>query len=105
MYFDGQDAKKIFSSFTELTAMCPESLVWFDYVTKNAIDGSSCIDEIDRFNRSMSKMGEPFINGINDIRAFLNDYQLCIIDDVSCASYLGISDKIDRQYRFCTLKA
>jgi len=105
MYFDGVDAEKIFSSFAALTAQCSDSLVWFDYVTKNAVGGCSGIDEIDRFNRSMSKMGEPFIHGINDICAYSKEHQLRIIDDTSCANYLGIHDTIDQQYHFCTLKA
>lgn len=105
MYFDGVDADQIFASLATLMAQCPESIAWIDYVTRDVIENKTHLREIEHFITSMRKMGEPFIGGINDIEAFSCERGLRVIDDVSCANYLGIDAKVDQQYRFCTLRA
>lgn len=105
MYFDRQSSASIYLALANLTTECADSLIWFDYVTKDAVDGRTGNDEINRFIASMRKLGEPFINGINDIASLARKYRWHIIDDISSAAYLGNDDMVDKQYRFCTLKA
>ncbi len=104
MYFDGADANQIFTSLATLMARCSESFAWMDYVTRDVVESKTNLREVEHFITSIRKMGEPFIGGINDIETFLGKHGLRLIDDTSCANYLGIDAKIDQLYHFCTLK-
>lgn len=105
MYFDTQDAKSIFSALAQIMAGCADSRIWLDYVTEKVVKSTTGVAEIENFIKSMRKMGEPFVGGIDDIAPFAAEHMLRVVDHVSCADYLGVNDKVDHHYRFCTLSA
>ena len=102
MYFQDKDIDNIFTSITNI--MSPGSRFWFDYVSDDLVKDSTGIREAEAFITNIRKMGEPFINGYNDIGTLAEKYHLTIEQDTHSGTVLGIEEDIYKHYSFCILR-
>ena len=104
MYFDFSSAGRIFDSLTRLTAQCPESRLWVDYVSMDVVCGCTRSQAVNRFITTMRKMGDPFIGGIADIEVFAREHQMTVLENISHSAYSGLDDSFEKHYCFSILK-
>ena len=104
MYFDAKDGEIIYDSLAKITGQCSESRLWIDYVSMDVVCGRSNSIAVNRFIKTMQKMGDPFIGGIEDIAQFANNHQMAVVENFDHAAYLGVKDNFEKQYCFATLK-
>lgn len=104
MYFDRSSANAIYASLAELMAQCPASRLWLDYVTQDVVDNKTNVPEIERFIKSMSKIGDPFVGGIHDAKTLAKENHMQVDLDVSSASYLRTDEIIFKYYKFCIFR-
>ena len=102
MYFRDEDIDTIFTSIIKI--MPHGSCIWFDYVSEALIEDITGIKEAENFTRNMRKMGEPFINGYNDINVLAEKYHLTIQQDIHSGTVLDIEEDIYKHYGFCVLR-
>ncbi|MBF0586704.1 SAM-dependent methyltransferase [Prosthecochloris sp. N3] len=102
MYFEEADIDNILSSVRKL--MTPGSRFWLDYVSKDLVQSTTGIREIERFITNIRKMGEPFINGYNDIASLANTYHLSVEENVHSGSALQLDEEIYKHYSFTILR-
>lgn len=102
MYFRDENIDTIFTSIIKI--MPQGSCIWFDYVSAALIEDTTGIKEVENFTRNMRKMGEPFINGYNDISVLAEKYHLTIQQDIHSGTVLDIEEDIYKHYGFCILR-
>lgn len=102
MYFKSGNIDNIMTSITGL--MSRESCMWMDYVSEDLIECCTGFKEADDFITNIRKMGEPFINGYNDISVFAEKYGLTVEERIHSGSVLDITEGIFSHYSFCNLK-
>ncbi|MCG8377224.1 MAG: SAM-dependent methyltransferase [Chlorobiales bacterium] len=102
MYFRDEDIDTILTSITKI--MPHGSCFWFDYVSEDLIENNTGVREAEDFMKNMRKMGEPFINGYNDIGVLAEKYHLTIEQDTHSGTVLGIEEDIYKHYSFCILR-
>lgn len=100
MYFS-QEVDKIIGSISSL--MNSDSMLWMDYVTQDSVRGLTNIMDVARFIENMKKMGEPFINGFNNIGEYANRFGLKVDSNLKSIEYSESKDLIYDHYRICTL--
>lgn len=102
MYFHDEDVDHIFTSITKI--MRNGSCFWLDYVSDDLVKNTTGIREAEAFITNIRKMGEPFINGYNEIGVFEEKFHLTIERNVDSGSVLAIKEGIYKHYSFCILK-
>lgn len=102
MYFSDENIDAILASISRL--MHQDSCIWFDYVSEDLIDCSTGIREAEGFITNIRKMGEPFINGFNDVGECAEKYNLAVEQNIHSGALLDIREDIYRHYSFCILK-
>lgn len=103
MYFKEENIDSIMISLSKL--MHRDSCIWLDYVTEDLIRCRTGIKEARDFITNIRKMGEPFINGYNDIGYLTEKYNLVVETNIHSGSVLDIAEEIYQHYCFCILKA
>jgi methyltransferase (TIGR00027 family) len=98
MYFDKGRCTAILRSIAAILKH-PDSRVWFDYVNRDLIDRTPSIPRAVAFIDAMQKMGEPFVNGFDDIRDALPPHGLALEGDTGS----GDGDVFEL-YRFCVAR-
>ncbi|ARM31298.1 SAM-dependent methyltransferase [Prosthecochloris sp. HL-130-GSB] len=99
MYFENNNIDHIFSAIRRL--MSPGSCLWMDYVSKDLVTSATGIREIEGFITNIRRMGEPFINGYNDISVLAEHYRFELLDSVHSGAVLDRTEEIYKHYRFC----
>ena len=84
--------------------MSPQSWFWIDYVSENLIEDTTGVKAAEDFMRNMRKMGEPFLNGYNDINVLAERYNLSIEQNIDSGVILDISEDVYKHYSFCIFK-
>ena len=102
MYFHDEDIDTILTSITKI--MPHGSCFWLDYVSEDLIADNTGVREAENFMKNMRKMGEPFINGYNNIGVLAEKYHLTIEQDIHSGTVLGIEEDIYKHYSFCILR-
>jgi len=102
MYFRDEELGFILASISKL--MTPASRFWFDYVSEDLVRDATDVAEADDFMRNMRKMGEPFVNGWNEITAFAKRHGFAVEENASSGSVLDVEEDIYNHYSFCILK-
>jgi len=103
MYFREDIIDSILRSIKKI--LQEDSCIWLDYVSQDLIEIHTGIPEAEGFIHNIRKMGEPFINGYNDIGDFADRYDLIIEQDVSSGKFLDIEEDVYNHYSFCVLKS
>jgi O-methyltransferase involved in polyketide biosynthesis len=85
MYLERDVNSRILSSLASLVSH-RQSCIWLDAVAQSAIDRTKAIPEVDAFLETMERLGEPFIFGVDDARAFFKACGLKVLSTVSSAS-------------------
>jgi methyltransferase (TIGR00027 family) len=101
MYFI-EEIEKTFDSLSKL--MDERSEFWFDYISKDSVDGKTNISDVERFIDNMKKMGEPFINGFNNLDSFAKNFGLSVKTNDSSSKFTENKDSIYNHYKICVLK-
>ncbi|NTW69060.1 MAG: SAM-dependent methyltransferase [Chlorobiaceae bacterium] len=102
MYFRDVHIDTILCSIRKI--MTPDSCIWLDYVSKDLVDIRTGIPEAEGFIHNIRKMGEPFINGYNDISALTDIHDLVIGENITSRELLDIMEDVYSHYSFCVLK-
>jgi len=102
MYFRPEEIDFILTAITRL--MAQGSCFWFDYVSEDLVADGTGVKAAEDFMRNMRKMGEPFINGYNDIGALAVQYHLALEQNIDSGAVLDIQEDIYDHYSFCILK-
>ena len=103
MYFSQELTQKIFRSIGKLLNNT-HSRFWFDYVAQTLVDDETGYRSVEAFNDNMQKMGEPFINGYDDIQTKISDVGLEVSEVNTAQTVLSKTDPIYGLYSFCTAK-
>jgi O-methyltransferase involved in polyketide biosynthesis/acyl-coenzyme A thioesterase PaaI-like protein len=103
MYFNETDSQKIFDEISKIT-FHKDSVAWFDYVNRDIICEATGIKAVDDFLFSMRRMGEPFINGYEDFKAYSKNINLAVHNITNCADYIDNQEAIYQKYHFCMVK-
>ncbi len=102
MYFRPEEIDFILAAITRM--MTQGSCFWFDYVSEDLVEDGTGVKAAEDFMRNMRKMGEPFVNGYNDIGALAEKYHLVLEQNIDSGSVLDIQEDIYDHYSFCILK-
>ncbi len=102
MYFRSDDIDKIFVSVRNL--MNKDSCFWLDYVSEDLVNSTTGIREIEGFITNIRKMGEPFINGFNDVDVLAKKYHLTVEKNIHSGQLLATTEEIYKHYSFCIFK-
>lgn len=102
MYFRPEEIDFILAAITRM--MTQGSCFWFDYVSEDLVEDGTGVKAAEDFMRNMRKMGEPFVNGYNDIGALAEKYHLALEQNIDSGAVLDIQEDIYDHYRFCILK-
>jgi len=103
MYFREMIIDGILRSIKKI--MQEDSCIWLDYVSQDLIEIRTGIREAEGFIHNIRKMGEPFINGYNDIEDLADRYDFIIEQDVRSGELLDIEEDVYNHYSFCVLKS
>jgi O-methyltransferase involved in polyketide biosynthesis/acyl-coenzyme A thioesterase PaaI-like protein len=103
MYFDERTSRKILSSIGKLLVH-RDSCVWFDYVAESLIKDDPGRSSVEAFNDTMQKMGEPFINGYDNIEEVLPNMNLAVVEVADTGSILSDPKPRYELYKFCTAR-
>lgn len=103
MYFDASCSNKILRDSKRLLENNDDSRLWIDYVRPSVFDGTSELTAVNKFSDGMRRMGEPFVNGYEDIVSHLMPFGLCVIDDMASNICHAPDDEIYNMYRFATI--
>jgi len=102
MYFNKQEAKQIFYAIRQLMQN-PESLLWLDYTSEKVVANQTNIPEVEDFMLNMRRMGEPFIQGYQNILSAKNS-ALFTINHLTSSDYcVDKAEAIYGHYSFCVL--
>jgi methyltransferase (TIGR00027 family) len=82
----------------------PKSRLWFDFASNAAVTDTTGLPEAEAFMRGMRRMGEPFVFGFNDVRAFLAGCGLQAEMVQMSDAYIQTGDPTYRHYGFCVAK-
>ncbi|ANT65728.1 SAM-dependent methyltransferase [Prosthecochloris sp. CIB 2401] len=102
MYFTPGKIDQILADISNL--MRKKSLFWFDYVSEDLVNCTTGIREVEGFITNIRKMGEPFINGYNNIETLANRHRLSVQKNICSGDTPGLKEEIYRHYSFCLLK-
>jgi methyltransferase (TIGR00027 family) len=102
MYFTTDNIDTILLPISKL--MNSESRLWLDYVSSDLIQCRTGIREADNFITNIRKMGEPFINGYNDIAILADTFNLEIEKNIHSGAILEIDEDIYKHYCFTVLE-
>lgn len=102
MYFRVEKIDFIFSSIKKMIS--PQSWFWVDYVSENLIEDTTGVKAAEDFMRNMRKMGEPFLNGYNDIGVLAEKYNLLMEQNIDSGAILDIAEDVYKHYSFCIFK-
>jgi methyltransferase (TIGR00027 family) len=100
MYFERPAVEKILQSVRNLLTHT-RSRLWMDFVNPSVFDGTSDIAVLNRFSEAMQCLGEPFINGFNDINASLASCKLDVEANIASDIFASKNDPVFSLYRFC----
>lgn len=100
MYLTESELKTLLQKVHAL-AHSIESRVWIDHVTTRIF--ASPVNEVRAFLSSMTRLGEPFINGFDDSDT-LDPTLWETVDSKSAAAVLAMEDDVHREYRFAVLR-
>ncbi|MBV5319943.1 MAG: SAM-dependent methyltransferase [Chlorobium phaeobacteroides] len=103
MYFMDENIESILGSIRRIVNQ--DSRIWLDYVSKDLVEISTGIPEAEGFIYNIRKMGEPFINGYNDIGVLAGKYDLVIAQNIRSGELLNIEEDVYSHYSFCVLKS
>ncbi len=103
MYFSKQNIEPIFKSIANLM-LHTHSVLWLDYASEKAVFDQTGITEIENFMGNMSRMGEAFVNGYDQIKSSLNPIGLSVAQQISCGAFMGSSQPIYQHYNFCLIQ-
>jgi O-methyltransferase involved in polyketide biosynthesis len=105
MYFDEAGVRSVLDGMAPLLGN-PQSRLWADFVSKQAIVNSSIFREVEAFMRGMQLLGEPFVFGTDSLKAFMESNNFTCIE-IAPSSRL-LSDRVDpvySVYSFCVASA
>lgn len=105
MYFDEAGVRSVLDGMAPLLGN-PQSRLWADFVTKQAIVNSSIFPEVEAFMRGMQLLGEPFVFGTDSLKAFMESNNFTCIE-IAPSSRL-LCDRVDpvySVYSFCVASA
>lgn len=102
MYFRPEAIGCLLSSISAL--MSEDSCLWFDYVSEDLVADGTGVKAAETFMRNMRKMGEPFVNGYNDISTLAEKYHLAIEQNIDSGAVLDMQEEVYDHYSFCILK-
>lgn len=100
MYFERPVVQRILMSLGRLLSN-EASRLWIDYVSPAVFDGTSDLPVVQRFSEAMQCLGEPFINGFDEIATDLAQCSLSSESDVASDIFFPESDPVFGLYRFC----
>jgi methyltransferase (TIGR00027 family) len=100
MYFTNEKNRELLTQLSSATAN-PDSYLWSDFVTTEAIENSSGRAEVTAFLKRMDALGESFIFGVDDPGEYLQNCGWGSTRFVSSREYLNAEDPIFNVYQFC----
>ncbi|MFQ5825587.1 MAG: class I SAM-dependent methyltransferase [bacterium] len=82
-------AEAVESTLKYISKTCSGSMIVFTYILKSVIDGSSNIEGADTLMKIISKAKVPWIFGLepSNIKEFLQQYNLSLIEDIGASYY------------------
>jgi O-methyltransferase involved in polyketide biosynthesis len=98
MYFSESRCVQILSSFRPLLSH-QESRLWFDYVHGDVTARAATTPGAEPFLDAMQRMGEPFVNGFNDVSTALARLDLVVESDTASGA-----EALFELYRFCVAR-
>jgi methyltransferase (TIGR00027 family) len=104
MYFERSAVQRILRSLARLLSN-EASRLWIDYVSPAVFDGTSDLSVVNRFSEAIQSLGEPFINGFDNIADDLALCNLAVESDVASNTFTADSDPVFGLYRFCVARA
>jgi methyltransferase (TIGR00027 family) len=103
MYFLEENIDVILSSIRKIVNQ--DSCIWLDYVSKDLVEICTGIPEAEGFIHNIRKMGEPFINGYNDIGVLADKHDLVIGQNIRSGELLDLEEDVYNHYSFCVLNS
>jgi len=82
-------AEAVYSTLKYISKTTPGSMVVFTYILKSVIDGTSGLEGADTLMKMTKKYKAPWIFGLepSNIKEFLQQYDLSLIEDVGASYY------------------
>lgn len=102
MYFQEEKVGAVLNSINNL--MSRDSYIWLDYVSEDLVKDVTGVAAAENFMKNMRRMGEPFINGYNNISILAEKYNLTIQQDIHSGTVLNFEEDIYKHYSFCILR-
>jgi methyltransferase (TIGR00027 family) len=105
MYFSEPEIRGVLNGFAPLLGN-PQSRLWADFVTKQAIVNSSIFPEVEAFMRGMQLLGEPFVFGTDSLEAFMESNNFTCVEIAPSSRFLtDRADPVYSVYSFCVASA
>ena len=105
MYFEEAGVRSVLDGMAPLLGN-PQSRLWADFVSRQAIVNSSVFPEVDAFMRGMQLLGEPFVFGTDSLNAFMESNNFtCIEIAPSSRFFTDRADPVYSVYSFCVASA
>lgn len=105
MYFEEEGVRDVLDGMAPLLGN-PESRLWADFVTKQAIVNSTILPEVDAFMRGMQLLGEPFVFGSDSLKSFMESNKFTCLEIAPSSRYFASQpDPVYSVYNFCVATA
>jgi O-methyltransferase involved in polyketide biosynthesis len=105
MYFQEAEVRSVLDGMAPLLGN-PQSRLWADFVSKQAIANASIFPEVEAFMRGMQLLGEPFVFGTDSLKTFIESNNFACLEVVPSSRFL--TDRVDPVYSiysFCVASA
>jgi methyltransferase (TIGR00027 family) len=105
MYFEEAEVRSVLHGMAPLLGN-PQSRLWADFVSKQAIVNPGIFPEVDAFMRGMQLLGEPFVFGTDSPTAFLESNNYTCLEIAPSSRFLADrTDPVYSVYSFCVASA
>lgn len=102
MYFQEEMIGAVLCSIKNF--MSRNSYIWLDYVSEDLVKDDTGVAAAENFMKNMRRMGEPFINGYNNINILAAKHKFTIQKDLHSGKVLNLEEDIYKHYSFCVLR-
>lgn len=105
MYFPEAEIRPVLAGIAPLLGN-PQSRLWADFVTEQAIVNPTIFPEVEAFMQGMRLLGEPFVFGSDSLETFMESNGFTCLKIVPSSAYSGDTvDPVYSIYGFCVASA
>jgi methyltransferase (TIGR00027 family) len=105
MYFQEHEVRSTLDGIAPLLGH-PQSRLWADFVSRQAIVNSGIFPEVAAFMRGMQLLGEPFVFGSDSLEAFMESNNYVCFEIAPSSRFLtDRADPVYSVYNFCVASA